>query len=290
MPAPLQTAGPAVRPTDLLQLEPSLAVLLLLSGVVVALIYAYQPPFPQTAVFAFLPWLVAGSFLNLLATQGLYPPYLEPLFAQPGAYVTALFIPGLVWTAMLNVSVSNRELPAYHHYIGAMGLGAVVIIWTVLLVNLQAAALSRMLILVVVPLTALLATGLLALSIGLWSPDFIEYTPITGGFTVFGALVYGTATILGVGVGGPTAHSVFSATVYEILAVGLPDGVAGVGVARLWAPVFVLANLAIGIHVATTLAKHADESPRRVHLMLATAGGVAFTLGFNHLLVTVVVG
>lgn len=279
---------PLALPVDAVPVSPSLVVLVLLTGVVIAMIYAYQPPIPQSMVFAFLPWMVTGSILGVLAADGQYPSYLLPIFTEPGVYLVAIFVPGLAWVAMLNLSVSRRVLPAYHHYIGTMGTGAMAILWAVLILHVGTSGLARLLVLVMVPVVALLATGLISLSIGFWSPDFVDYTWIVGGFAVFGALVNGIATTTNVAVKGASAHTPFSATVRDAVVILAPGGVVGVDATHLWVWLFLLANLAIGIHVATQLAPYADTSPRAVNAMIGSVGVVGFTLGFNRLLLLVV--
>lgn len=281
-------AATGALPDVLPQLSPTLVVLLLLTGAVFAVVYAYRPPIPQTAVFAFVPWIVAGAVLPLLATEGQYPAYLRPVVTEPGAYLIAVFLPGLAWVGILNLSVARRELPAYHHYIGAMGVGAMAILWTVLLLQTGTGLLSRLAVLIVVPNVALVATGLVSLSIWFWSPDFVDYTPVIGGFVLFGTLVHGIATALTVAVMGPAVHTPFSATVRDIVAVSAPEGVAGVDPTFLWVWLFLVANVAVGVHVATHLAHFAEESPRAVNAMLGIAGIAGFALGFDRLLLLVV--
>lgn len=288
MAIPPSLAASGALPTDIVSFAPSLVVLALFTCVVVAVIYAYQPPLPQSMALAFVPWVVSGSLLSVLATGDRYPEYLVPLFGTPGAYLVALFVPGLAWVAILNLSVSRSELPAYHHYIGTMGTGAMVILWSALLLNVGMPPLSRLLFLLVVPLVALLATGAIALTIGFWSPDFIDYAWIAGSFTLFGLLVNGIATTASVAVEGASGHTPFSATVRDVVAVLAPGGVAGVEPTHLWVWFFLVANVAIGIHVATSLAPYADRSPRAVNAMLGFVGVAAFGLGFNRLLVLVV--
>lgn len=288
MVVPLLVPWPGDLPTDAVSFTPSLVVLVLLTCVVIAVIYAYQPPLPQSMALAFLPWIVSGSLLSVLATNGGYPAYLLPLFGTPGAYFVALFVPGLAWVAILNLSVSRGELPAYHHYIGAMGVGAVAILWSALLVHAGTPPLSRLLVLVVVPLVALLATGVIALTIGFWSPDFVDYATITGSFTLFGLLVNGIATTASVAIRGSPGHTPFSASVRDVVSILAPGGVAGVDATHLWVWLFLLANVAIGIHVATRLAPYADTSPRAVNAMLGFVGALGFALGFDRLLVMVV--
>lgn len=281
-------ANPGAIPADAAPVWPSLVVLALLTCVVVAMIYAYQPPLPQTMAFAFVPWIVSGAILSAVASATQYPSYLVPLFTYPGAYLTAVLVPGLAWVAMLNLSVSGRRLPAYHHYIGTMGVGAMVVLWFVLLLQVGTDELSRLLVVVVVPLVALLSTGLVSLSIGFWSPDFVDYAAITGGFAVFGALVNGIATTTTVAASGASGHTPFSATVREIVTTLAPGGVAGVDPTHLWVWLFLLVNIAIGIHVATRLAPYADTSPRAVNALLGMVGTGGFALGFNRLLLLVV--
>lgn len=281
-------AGPEAIPAGVSQLSPSLVVLALLTAVVVAVIYAYQPPLPQSMGLAFLPWLVTGSILSALAAREGYPAYLEPLFTEPGAYLTAIFVPGLVWAAMLNLSVTRHDLPAYHHYVGTMGVGAMSVLWAALILHVGTSRLTMVLVLVVVPIIALLATGLIALSIGFWSPDFVDYAAITGGFAVFGALVNGIATTTNYAMLGEAAHTAFSAAVRDVVVTVAPGGVAGVDVTHLWVWLFLVANVAIGVHVATRLAPYAETSPRAVNAMLGFVGAVGFALGFDRLLALVV--
>jgi len=284
----LSIAGADALPAGALQISPALVVLLLLTAIVVAVIYAYQPPLPQTMAVAFVPWIVTGAILSVVAAHGQYPTYLEPVFTEPGAYITAMFVPGVVWAAMLNLSVSRRALPAYHQYIGTMGVGAMAILWAALIIEVGSSRLTMMLVLVVVPVMALLATGLIALSIGFWSPDFVDYAAITGGFAVFGALVNGIATATNFAVLGDGAHTAFSSAVRGIVLAVAPGGVVGVDATHLWVWLFLVANVAIGVHVATRLAPYAETSPRAVNAMLGFVGAVGFALGFDRLLVLVV--
>ena len=288
MALPPPVTGPGALVADVLSAPPSLVVLALATFVVLALIYAHQPPLPQAMVFAFIPWLVAGAILDVVVTGAGYPGYLVPLLTGPGAYLTAVFLPGLAWAAMLDFSGSRRALPAYHHYVGTMGAGAMVILWAAMLLQVDATDLSRLLLLLIVPVVALLATGLISLTIGLWSPDFLDYTAAVGAFVVFGTLLNGIATATRVAATGATGHTTFSANVRAIVAALAPAGVAGVDLAHLWVPVFLLANVAIGIHVVTRLAPYADESPRAVNAMLGAVGVLAFGLGFDRLLLLVV--
>ena len=288
MPAPPLLAAAGAPLTDGVTFSPGLVVLALLTGVVAAVIYAYQPPLPQTMALAFLPWIVSGSLLSVLATGGRYPAPLQSVLGAPGAYLLALFLPGLAWVAILNLAVSRSELPAYHHYVGTMGTGAMVVLWSALLLEAGVPPLSRLLLLLVVPLIAVLATGAIALTIGLWSPDFVDYAWLTGSFVVFGLLVNGIATTASVAVRGASGHTPFSATVRDVVAVLAPGGVASVDPTHLWVWLFLLANVAVGIHVATRLAPYADASPRAVNAMLGCVGVLGFALGFDRLLVLVV--
>ena len=283
---PLAASG--ALPAWAVSIPPSLVVLALGTFVVLAVIYAYQPPLPQAMVFAFLPWLVSGAILDVVVTEAGYPGYLVPLLTGPGAYLTAVFLPGLAWAAMLDFSGSRGTPPAYHHYVGTMGTGVMVILWAVMLLHVDVSQLSRLLVVVIVPIVALLASGLISLTIGLWSPDFLDYTAAVGAFVVFGTLLNGISTATRVAATGADGHTPFSATVSSIVVALAPGGIAGVDVAHLWVPAFLLANVAIGIHVVTRLAPYADRSPRAVNAMLGGVGVVAFTLGFDRLLAMVV--
>lgn len=288
MAIPLSIAGPGALLGTLLALPPSLVLLAMLTVAVVAVIYAYQPPLPQTTVFAFLAWVVVGSLLNALAAGSQYPPALRPLVTGPGAYLTAIFVPGVVWMALLNLAVTRRGLPPYHHYLTTMGLGVVLVLGGAVLVDAGPTDVKRLLVLVAVPLIALLATGIVSFSIALWAPDFIDYTAISGAFVVFGAFVYGIGTAAGATLGGTPGYTPFPQTIRSLVQGSLPNGMAGVGVAHLWVWALLLASLAVGIPIATQLAPYADTRPRSVQVLHSLVGVVGFALGFNHLLALVV--
>lgn len=281
-------AQPGALPLEAFPFPPGLAIALLLAAVVGALIYAHQPPVPQTMAIAFLPWVVAGSLLHVVAVNGQYPPYLVPLVTVPGAYLTALLVPGVVWSAILNVSLSRRALPAYHHYIGTMGTGVAVVLWIVLLVDGSIVGLSRLLLLLIVPLVAFLAAGLVSLFVGLWSPDFVMLTPYAGGFVVLAALVNGVASALAAVAGGSAAHTIATTAALELVLRYAPGGLGPIDVSLLWVSLFLVSNVLLGVAVATGLARHASARPRAVHSLLGLVGVVWFGLGFNRLLVAVV--
>lgn len=281
-------ADPGALPVEALPVPPGLAVALLLMAIVAALIYAHQPPVPQTMAIAFLPWVVAGSLLHVVVVNDPYPPYLVPLVTVPGAYLTALLIPGVAWSAMLNVSVSRRALPAYHQYIGTMGAGVAVVLWVVLLVDGSIGGLTRLLLLLVVPLVSFLAAGLVSLFVGLWAADFVVFTPYVGGFVVLASLVNGVASALAVVAGGGSAHTAATATALDLVLRYAPGGLGPVDVSLLWVSLFLVANVLLGVAVATGLARLASTRPRSVYSLLGLVGIVWFGLGFNRLLVVVV--
>lgn len=268
--------------------SPQTVVLLLLIGVVAVLIYAHQPPLPQTAVLAFVPWLVSGAILTVLAGSLGYPPALHPVFVGLGAYLTALAVPAIAWLAMLAIPAASAAVPAYHHYLGAMGTGTMLVLAIALVTNAGDASLTTVAVLLFVPILALFATGIIGYTAVFWAPDFGLYTAITGGFAIFGWLVNALSTVLGVGMTGTAAHTPFSTTVRDIVLVTLPNGVAGLTATQLWASLFVLANVAIGIHVATQLAPYAEDGPRAVRAMQGGVGVLGFVLGVNTLVPLVV--
>lgn len=273
-------------PLDVVPVPPGLVVAFLLAVIVCALLYAHQPPVPQTMAIAFLPWVAAGSLVHVLATGGGYPSTLVPLVTVPGAYLTALLVPGIAWSALLNVSVSRRALPAYHHYIGTMGAGVVLVLWLALLLTGEAAGLPRMLVLLMVPVVSFLAAGLISFLVGLWSPDFIEHTPFVGGFVILASLVNAISTAMGV-VGG-RAHTVATSAALDVVVRYASGGLGPLDESLLWVSLFLAANALVGVAVATGLARFADVRPRTVYSLLGVVGVVWFALGFNRLIVVVV--
>lgn len=272
-------------------LTPSLVVLLLLTVAMFAIVYAYQPPFPQTAAVGFLPWVVVGALLTLLGGAAAYPTYLRPLVTTPGSYLLAAFVPGLAWVAILNLSVARSAQPPFHHYLGVMGLGATAVLLGALLVDAGSAVLPGLVAVFVVFNVALLSTGLISMTIWFWSPDFVDYTQVVGGFAIFGALVHGISTAAAVAVegGAGMAYVLVSGAVRRALELAAPGGLAGVGGTHLAVVAFLVLNVAVGIHLATQLAPYADRSPRAVNAMLGLVGIGGVAIGVNRLLVVLVV-
>ena len=219
----------------------------------------------------------------MLASSLEYPTYLRPILGGPSAYIATLAVPGLAWTAMLNLSASPREVPAYHHYIGAMGVGVTVVMSALFILHVGITSLSQLLILLFVPMIAFLATGPIAFSIAYWSPDFVVNTRIMGSFVIFGWLVNGISTVTNFVMTGAEGHSAFSFYIRDIVVTLAPQGLAGVEPTLLWVWVFLLANMAIGIHVATQLAPYANTDAQTVHAMQGVVGLVGFSLGLNSL-------
>lgn len=265
-------------------IEPGLFVVCALLAIVLVLLAAYRPPLPQWMVFALLPWIVAGALLDVVSMSADYPTYLEPLVSTPGVYLAAVCVPGLAWVTMLNVAVTRRGLPPYHAYLGTMGLGVVVVLLPVLAVVRGGVGLEPLVVLAAIPLIAVLAAGLVSLGIGLWSPDFVQYTPIIGGSAVFGAMVNGIATIVAVAAGGVGGHTLVSASVAYVVVYYLPNGVFGMDGLQLWATLLVALYAFLGVVVASQPARFEAARPRAVYAIQGVVAVLWFGVGFDRLL------
>lgn len=280
---PLQAADPTLWST------PSLLILALLTVAIVVIAYAKQPPIPETIVLAIVPWAIAGSVLSVIASQVAYPAYLEPALVRGGGYLIAIAIPGAAMIAMLDLGTATRSVPAYPAYIGALGVGTTTALLVALVLGTGETSLSRILVPLFVGIIALFGTAAVALSIAYLSPDFIVNTRLSGGFVVFGWLIYGMATVTSLTVYGERAHTVFSSTIQTLVITVFPEGVAGVSPTHLWVWVFILANIAIGVHVAIQLAPLVDRNPHRVYTLQSIIGLAGLVLGLNRLVPLMVV-
>lgn len=280
---PLQTLGPAV------WTSPGLLILGLLTVAIVVIVYAKQPPIPETVALAIVPWALVGSILSVVASRVEYPVFLEPALVHGGGYLIAIAIPGAAMIALLNLGSATRTIPAYPEYLGALGWGTTTVLLGALVLGSGTTTLSRLLIPLFVGIIAMFGTAAVSLAIAYLSPDFIVNTRISGSFVVFGWLIYGMATVTTLEMYGESAHTVFSSTVQTLVITLFPTGILGISPTQLWVWAFILANIAIGVHVAIQLAPLVDRSPHRVYALQSIIGLAGLVLGLNRLVPLMVV-
>lgn len=80
-------------------------------GIAVAIALSKRDVFLETrTVFAFTPWMVAGSGLYVLYQIGAAPATARPLFSSPTVYATTAVVAGAAWVFASRFDATNRWL------------------------------------------------------------------------------------------------------------------------------------------------------------------------------------
>ncbi|MFW5900606.1 MAG: DUF63 family protein [Halodesulfurarchaeum sp.] len=209
-----------------------------LGGMLAVLIALYRRrvAFRTRTVLAFAPWMVAGSSFYVLYQIGAAPTALAPLFSSPTVYLTTAVLAGSAWLVASRFVATEAVLAA----VGTVW--ALVPIGIVIGLARTAGSLS--------PWWSLLGTAVaLVLSLGLWT-GFERYQPEAaaeagpaGALTVFGHVLDGVSTSIGVDVLQFGEQTPLSAVLLEVGAALPTEPVLGSG----WVFLVVKAVLVLGL-------------------------------------------
>ncbi|WP_302081884.1 DUF63 family protein [Salinibaculum rarum] len=259
------------------------ALLVVGTAVVLALLYAVQPPVTQRTVLAFVPWMISGSALHVFYQLGevyqvqIYPPTLAPLFSAPAVYLTTFLAMGFVWVFSTIVGIRARSSVSgkdkVTQYLGALGLGvAITLVGLMIWQGLDPAVgpLEPILPLVGIIVT-MVATFVVYILIGTWRTHIIAQARLVGALVLFAHLLDGITTAIGADVLGVTERSALSARIMEFAA-GLPtEPYLGTG----W--LFVVVKMLLATVIVVGFADYVREEPTRGNLFFALI--VALGLG-----------
>lgn len=251
------------------------ALLAVGAAVVLALLYAVQPPVTQRTVLAFIPWMVSGAALHVFYQLGeayqvrIYPPIIQPLFSAPSVYLTTFLAMGAIWVMSSIVglrsqsSVSGGDKVA--QYLGAMGLG--IMISLVGLVFWQGSDPAVGPMEPVLPLVGIIVTMVVTfvvyILIGTWRTHVIAQARLVGALVLFAHLLDGITTAIGNDIIGFEERSVLSARIMEFAA-GLPTAqYLGSG----W--LFVVVKMLLASLIVIGFADYVREEPTRGNLFFA---------------------
>lgn len=285
LPAPLQLVD---LPGTAALLTPGFLAVLGLAGVGTFLLYAEHPRLTRRAVVALVPWMIAAAGLSVLAGATSYPARVEPAVSGVGAYLTTYVIVCFAWFALLQLRRGNdadgQGLPVL---IGAMGIGAALVIVSSLLLEAGAVTGLQFFWLAVAPIVAAAVAVVVLLLLGLWYPEAAAYTGAVGGLVVFGHSLSAIATAVAV-VSGPGGHSSLSWAVLNLVATVGATGLVGLDQQLLWAWGFVWTKLLIALVAVIALTAYSRSHPDRGNLVLGAVGAVGVIGGATALLSMVV--
>ncbi|NIB99933.1 DUF63 family protein [Halobacterium sp. R2-5] len=253
---------------------PYLAVVAAAVAAVGWLLVRESPPVTDRTVLAFGPWMVLGSTLYVCFQLGVFPDAVAPFFGSPIVYATTFVAAGATWLAARR---TDRTLLA----LAAVG--------TALAVLPAAAAVNYGLandtLTLAWPLAAVAAAAILG-HVAWWGverlrPDDAAIVGAAGALAVFGHVLDGTSTAVGVDVLGFGEQTPLSAAIMHAAA-GLPtEPVLGVG----W--LFVLVKVALAAGVVVLLAEYVREEPAEGNLLLAVVTAVGLGPGAHNVLLFV---
>lgn len=269
-------------------LRPGFLAALGLAGLSTFLLYAEHPRLTRRAVVALVPWMVAAAGLSVLAASAEYPARVEPAVSGFGAYLTTYAIVCLAWFAILQLGRGNdTDGRTAATLIGAMGVGAALVVLSSLLLEAGAVSGVQFFWLAVAPIASAAVAGLVLLLLGLWYPEAAAYTGAVGGLVVFGHSLSAIATAVAV-VSGPGGHSTLSWAVLNLVATVGAAGLVGLDQQLLWAWGFVWTKLLLALVAVIALTAYSRSHPDRGNLVLGTVGAVGVIGGATVLLSMVV--
>ena len=269
--------------------SPSLVGLVLITAIVTILLFVERPRISRRIVVSFVPWMIVGSALSVLSTLIFYPGSIQPLVGT-GAYLSTYVIVGVVWFAMLQFSARRETNAALADYLGAMGVGAAVVLVAFVILYAGPVSVLRLVWLLVVPVAAGFAAFVVLFLLGLRYIDAPAYTGVVGALVVFGQTVDGISTALGAGAFDTLGHTYLSWTVLDWIASAQAAGLVGDDRLLVWTWGLVWVKMLIAALAVILLTPVARERPSLGYLLLGLIAAVGITGGVADLLLIAVGG
>jgi uncharacterized membrane protein len=249
-----------------------------------AVLLTRRPSVTQRLVVAFTPWMTAGAAFHVLYQLQLSPGVqplpapLAPLFGAPTVYVTTFLLAGAVWAGLL---LADRRVPTPLAAVGGIAtlVGAALVVGT---------ATAQGTFAPVLPLGALLVS--VAVAAGTYAvldrirPTVTARTGVLGAVVVFGHVLDGVSTAVGVDLIGSGERSPIPAAIME-LAGSLPTAAV---LGRGW--LFVLVKLLIAAGVLVLFADFVEEDPVQANVALGVVAAVGLGPGTHNLLLFAAAG
>lgn len=253
---------------------PYLAVVAAAVLVVGFTLYREAPTVDDRTVLAFGPWMALGSALYVCFQLQVYPDAIAPLFGSPIVYATTFAVAGATW---LGTRRTARPRLALAGVGGALALlpAAAAIQYGVANDTLDIAW----------PFAAVVAAAVVGhvawWAVGRRRPDDVALVGGAGALAVFGHVLDGTSTAVGVDVLGFGEQTPLSAAIMEFAASLPTHAFLGEG----W--LFVLVKTALAVGVVVLLADYVREEATEGYLLLAFVAAVGLGPGVHNVLLFV---
>ncbi|MFB6309225.1 MAG: DUF63 family protein [Haloarculaceae archaeon] len=248
------------------------------TGVVVALLYAIEPPVGQTTAVALAPWMALGGGLHALHQIGAYPDLYRPLFGTPAVYLTLFVLAGFVWILLALVATVRGRMQNLDRNLGLVGLAILSVLVVVVVRRGVAAGTLALAWPAISVVVATLVAAVTVLLVSLWRTPVFVRTRLVGPLVVFAHALDGVTTAVGADVLGVTERTPIPRAIMEFAA-SLPTAqYVGVG----W--LFVLVKLAVASAVVVLMARYVEEDPAEGSLLMALIAAVGLGPATNNLL------
>lgn len=251
---------------------PYLLSLLVATVAVVALLVRQRPAVRESTVLAFVPWMIAGASAHVLDAVGTAPSVIVPLLGTPSVYISTFVLAGLVWGL-----TNERGLAVAGTLVALLSVGAVLV-----------AGDRYGTIALFWPVLALVIS--IVLTAGTWAlfrralPNAAETTAVVGVLVVFGHVLDGISTAIGIDVLEVHERSPLPRAIMDF-ADTLPTAeLIGVG----W--LFVLVKLALACGIIWLMTEYVEEAPSEGFLLLALIAAVGLGPGVHNLLLFAIGG
>lgn len=237
-----------------------------------------RPAVTEDVVVAFAPWMIAGAAMHVLFVLRALPDAVGPFFGTPSSYFTTFVVGGATWLVLAH---RGGDVPGPLAAVG--GVLVLAVVGTAL-----AWALARGTLQPVWPVVGLVVSVAIAtvawLALSRVAPDVTATTGGVGALAVFGHILDGVSTAVGVDVLGFAERTPLSRLVLETAA-GLPTADA---IGSGW--LFVAIKLTLAFVVVWLFADYVREEPTEGYLLLAVVAAVGLGPGTHNLLLFAVVG
>jgi uncharacterized membrane protein len=250
-----------------------LAVLVGLAGVG-WLVVRRRPAVTDRTIAGFAPWMLVGSASHVLHVVGALPPAVDPLAGTPTVYASVAVLAGAVW---LLADDRTGRTDAAARLLGGLGLLALVVpVALALLDGLDSGSLRLLW-----PTVGLV--GSVVLGAGVWVAlrrlrPVVEVTGAAGALAVFGHVLDGVSTAVGVDLLGFGERSPLSRFLIEFAADLPTAGVVGSG----W--LFVLVKVLLAGFLVVLLSDYVEEDPTEGYLLVGFVAAVGLGPGAHNLL------
>lgn len=237
-----------------------------------------RPAVTEDVVVAFAPWMIAGASMHVLFVLRALPASIAPLFGTPASYLTTFVVGGATWLVLAYRRIDVAGPLAAIGSLLALGIVTTTLAWGYARGTLQ--PLWSVIGLVVA--AAIATVAWLALSRA--APDVTGTTGGVGALAIFGHVLDGVSTAVGIDVLGFAERTPLSQFVLDA-ASRLPTADA---IGSGW--LFVGVKLALAILVVWLFADYVREEPAEGYLLLAVVAAVGLGPGAHNLLLFAVAG